>query len=149
MAAFPDLIVTAPDSPAVRLVVEVKATGVPPPQAEQQLTSYMNLMSCSVGILLTPEILAIYADTFGKRGTDSIEKVVELPSSMLFPIKALKPADEATLEHLALLWLDHLARTGDIGDVSADAHEALSRYVLPAVSGGVVRFAHPKNAHKR
>ena len=55
MAFQPDILVTSPDEPRVRLVIEAKVTLLNLEQAEADLKRYMVHMQCPIGMLITPE----------------------------------------------------------------------------------------------
>lgn len=79
MAFEPDIVVTDPDSVQVLLVAEAK-TSAPTAESESGLKRYMWKMGCPVGLLVSPESIALYRNRFTGFSDDSIQKVGEFPS---------------------------------------------------------------------
>lgn len=138
----PDLIVTPPDSSSVTLVAEVKTTSTNLEEKAELLKRYMRLMSCPVGILLTPKKLRIYKDRFLGHSPESIQAVGEFsPKDLRIPADASQ--SESLLELALFRWLDELAQATEIRVRDPKLKSAVEEYILPAVSGGVVSIPRP------
>lgn len=139
MAFQPDILITTPDG--VSLVVEVKVTRPNLEFAEEQLKQYMFGMQCPVGLLITPERLWLYRDSYTSRSPQSVQRVGEFNVESLW--KQPPPSQEAPFEIFVQRWLEDLARQ-PIKELPNPLREALREYVLPAVTNGEVRAAHPR-----
>ena len=82
MAFQPDIIVTTPDS--VSLVVEAKVTLPNLERTEEGLKQYMVGMQCPVGLLITPERMWLYRDSYTSRSPESVEFVGEFDLELLW-----------------------------------------------------------------
>lgn len=157
MASAPDILVTAPNSPQIFLVVEAKFTGEDLGGFESALERYMAKMGAPVGLLVTPRSIGIYRNRYTGTSEDSIEriKVIDVPQSWI----GLSNFSELLSEHptgrnasnLALAfednvqsWLERLRNPGMLDDLPDDAHDAFSDYVIPALHEGIIRAAHPR-----
>lgn len=144
MVFIPDVIVTTDYSPAtIALVAEAKGHGTNLDEAAIQLKHYMLQMSCPVGIIFTPQVLQIYKDRFLGRAIDSIELVGAFPAGQLFNARAPSAGAESPVESALFEWLDELAHTGQMPVSNPALKSAIDQYILPAISGGRVSFAHP------
>src|SRR6266446_4728738 len=139
MAFQPDIIITTPDG--ISLVAEAKVTLPNLKRTEEDLKQYMVRMQCPIGMLITPERMWLYRDSYTTRAPDSIQQVGE------YNIKSLwrePPPTEGTLfEVFVQRRLEDLAKTPAQG-LPGDLREALRQYILPAIATGDVRAAHPR-----
>jgi hypothetical protein len=137
MAFQPDIIVTTPNG--IALVVEVKVTVLNLQRTEEDLKQYMVGMQCPIGLLVTPERMWLYRDFYTTRSPQSVQRVGE------FDLKALwrqaPPSNPADFELFVQQWLEDLQPTKE---VPTELREALREYVLPAVTSGEMRAAHPR-----
>jgi hypothetical protein len=138
----PDILVTSADEPrGVTLVIEAKVNLPDLERTEAQLKQYMVHMQCPIGMLITPERMWLYRDSYSTRAPDSIKRVGE------YNIKSLwrePPPTEGTLfEVFVQHRLEDLAKTPAQG-LPGDLREALREYILPAIATGDVRAAHPR-----
>ncbi len=124
------------------MVAEANRDSVVLDQAEHQLKMYMLQMGCAVGLIITPSRLRIYKDRFLGPSEESIERVGDFPARELLG-SAGKAETDSLLESELLQWLEQLAHTGQASVLDPSLKAATSEYILPAVSGGVVSFAHP------
>jgi hypothetical protein len=154
MSFEPDIIVTDEESPRWRIVVEAKLESGNREQAESALKRYMLGMSVPLGLIVTPTRLAVYRDGFTDFSYDSIKLVGEfdIPAG-LFPSsvgrnpldKSLRsPEAEIRFEHDVQAWLEQVASNHEIRGFVPEAQEALAEHVLPALIGGVIRAAGPR-----
>jgi hypothetical protein len=146
----PDVIVTASEGLGVSLVAEVKLSLPDKSQAEEQLKRYMISMRCPVGLLVTPERLWIYNDSYSVPGLASVECVGEFP---LFGFRvpqldaAASPRQAAfALEQAFQRWLEGLSTESERQKLPPALREALEEYVVPALNEGQVRAAGPRAA---
>src|SRR5215469_1434872 len=85
MASAPDILVTAPDSPQIFLVVEAKFTAEDLGGVESALERYMVKVGAPVGLLVTPRSIGIYRNHYTGTSEESVEriKVIDVPQSWL------------------------------------------------------------------
>jgi len=138
MAFHPDIVVTTPDG--MMLVAEAKVTLPDLAHTEEDLKKYMFGMQCPVGLLITPQRMWLYQDSYTARSPDSVKRVAEFDLKPLWdqpPVKGM-PFD-AFVQH----WLEELAAQPTRG-LPAEMREAFREYVLPAITNGELRAAHPR-----
>jgi hypothetical protein len=147
----PDILVSPPDTHDIALVVEVKLHENRLDQAEQQLKRYMFGMRCPLGMLVTPESLRLFRDTYTSYGEESIERIGEYSTRGLFDdMLARYPRDDNAairgflLEDAVQAWLERLAAGADLTDLPPDLKNAIEDHVLPALAYGDVRAAGPR-----
>lgn len=133
----PDIIATGPDG--VTLVVEAKASLSNLDQTEEQLREYMLGMHCPTGILITPKRMLVYRDLYAS--PPDVERVGEVDMSLLW--RQEPPREPQRFESFVQDWLEHLSEQLP-KDLPRNVKEMLQEYVLPAVSGGELRAAHPR-----
>lgn len=141
MAFQPDIVVTTPGEPGVSLVAEAKLTLPNLDLTEEGLKQYMVLMQCPTGLLITPERMWLYRDFYTSRSPQSVRRVGE------FSLKPLwdqpPPAQGALFETFVQRWLEDLAQR-PTERLPPDLRDAIREYILPAVTTGDVRAAHPR-----
>lgn len=139
MAFQPDILVTTPDG--VTLVIEAKVTLPDLQRTEQQLKLYMINMQCPTGVLITPERMWLYRDSFTARSPESVRRVG------VFDVKSLwhqpPPTQAAGFESFVQRLFEDLAKEPSRA-IPDDLREPLREYILPAVINGDVRAAHPR-----
>lgn len=139
MAFQPDILVTTPDG--VALVIEAKVALPDLECTEQQLKHYMISMQCPTGVLITPERMWLYRDTFTSLVPESVRRVGEFDVKSLWPQPP--PKQGAQFESFVQRLFEDLAK-GPPKDVPDDLREPIREYILPAVISGEVRAAHPR-----
>ena len=139
MAFQPDIIITTPDG--IALVVEAKVTVPNLQRTEEDLKRYMVGMSCPIGLLITPERMWLYRDSYTTRSPQSIHRVGEFDPKPLW--RQTPPSQAAPFELFVQQWLEDL-NTQPTKELPTELREALREYVLPAVTSGEVRAAHPR-----
>ncbi|SRR6266568_1899570 len=157
MASAPDILVTATDSPRILLVVEAKLAVKDLADIEPQLKRYMVKMGVPVGLFVTPKIMGIYRNKYTGKSEESVERVklFDIPTSWsvfsrflhLIPEKSAgqKASNVAmAFEENVQSWLEHLRTSGFLQDISPEAQDAFSDYILPALNEGTIRAAHPR-----
>lgn len=154
MSFEPDIIVTDADSPRWRMVVEAKLHLTDRKRAEAALKRFMLGMGAPLGLILSPSHLAIYRDSFRDFSNDSIELVGDFdvpPESSPFsvgggPSSEYDRGAEAgfAFERNVQTWLEEIASTREIHGFIPEARKALAEHVLPALSGGMIRAAGPR-----
>lgn len=141
MAFQPDILVTSLNEPQVRLVIEAKPNLTNLDRTEAELKQYMVLMQCPIGMLITPDRMWLYRDSYTARTPDSIHRVGE------YNVKALwrdpPPLQAARFEAFVQQRLEDLAKT-PAQELPSDLRDALREYILPAITSGEVRAAHPR-----
>jgi hypothetical protein len=156
MASAPDILVTAFDSPRILLVVEAKFAVKELGDVEQALKRYMVKMGAPVGLLITPKLIGIYRNQYRDKSESSVERV------RLFDVPKLGPSLARFSQHIedrsdrkvssaALVfeenvqaWLEDLRISGLPQEIAPEFQDAFSDYILPALSEGVIRAAHPR-----
>src|SRR5581483_598924 len=133
MVFTPDVIVTTDYSPAtIALVAEAKSATANIEEAALQLKEYMLLMSCPVGIILTPQVLRIYKYRFRGRTQDPIELVGDFsPRELLETLEPLA-GGESAVESTLVGWLDELAQAGQVAISDQRLRSAINEHILPA-----------------
>lgn len=150
MPFSPDIVVTSEDTPRILLVAEAMLTLRVRPEAETQLKSYMLHMGCPVGLLVTPEEIVVYRDTYTSHSEQSVRRVGTFTAPKEWAVfKAPHDGmDVASTRDLAFhfeekvkSWFEQIRSSpSDYRAVfPEEAREALVDYVVPALSEGVVR----------
>ncbi|HEX4595169.1 MAG TPA: hypothetical protein VH157_12880 [Bryobacteraceae bacterium] len=98
-------------------------------------------MQCPMGMLITPERMWLYRDSYTTRAPDSIQRVGEYNIKSLW--RETPPTQESLFEAFVQRRLEDLATTPAQG-LPNDLGDALREYVLPAITTGDVRAAHPR-----
>jgi hypothetical protein len=139
MAFQPDILITTPEGMA--LVVETKVTLTDLKRTEQDIKEYMVRMSCPIGLLITPERMWLYRDSYTTRSPESVLRIGEFNAKPLW--QEPLPLTNEAFELFVQKWLEDLAgRPTD--ELPQKLREALRDHILPAVVGGEVRAAHPR-----
>lgn len=148
MRGAPDLIVTPRGGSPVLLAVETKVyrpQGEALEVAEAQLKYYMVGHRCHTGLLVTPETLWIYRDTFRDRSPDSIQRVGEFAMADVPMIahfaEQTPPPPERAFEAVVQRWLEELVREAATVHLPSPLREAVEDHVVPALLDGEVRAA--------
>jgi hypothetical protein len=141
MSFEPDIIVTEPNDHRVNLVVDVKTTMPDLSETVRGLKIYMYLVKCSTGLLVTPDHMWLYEDRYTSRSPESVELVgdFDLASIWEYPPPKHETAFESFVQH----WLEDLA-SRPANYLPKDLRTVVREYILPAVSHGDVRAAHPR-----
>lgn len=111
-----------------------------PESTEHDLKGYMVGMQCPVGLVITPERMWLYRDSYTARSPESIQREGEFDASPLW--RETPPSHPEQFETFVQRWLEHLAYR--LPEAPKELREALREYVLPAVTNGEVRAAHPR-----
>lgn len=148
MSFAPDILVTGRDHPDLALVVEVQSHLRDPAAIEEQLKRYMFGMQCPVGMIVTPEPLSLYRNTYIDYAPSSIERIGTFSMVGLLDVDHRTLAgSEARLAAAVQDWLERVASGADLTDLSPDLREAVDEHVLPALAQGEVRTAGPRRAN--
>ncbi len=138
MAFQPDIIVTGPDG--LMLVVEAKTSLPNLEHSEEQLKRYMSGMQCPTRVLITPEHIWVYRD-LPTRTPQSIQRIGEFDTKGLW--QQPPPAEAMLFEVFVQQWLERLAQQ-PTQQLPPSISETFREYVVPAVTNGEVRAAHPR-----
>ena len=136
----PDILVEEANSSKILLIVEVKMRS-DDGTAEKQLKRYMRVMSCPVGLMVTPNNLAIYKNYYSGGDDLSIEKVADSPVPASFP-KFESNRNESSFVRDVQAWLESLPNYSE-KHLSTLFSEKFLDYVLPSLSIGRVSSARP------
>lgn len=138
----PDIVVTEPGSSHVLLIVEAK-TNSSPSQSEPQLKRYLWEMSCPVGLFVSPKSIALYRNSFTGYSNDSIQKLGEYSSPLSW--RAFESnRSGADFETFIQSWLEKLRKNVKAVELSEEAKEALSEFVMPSLLNGEIHAAGPR-----
>jgi hypothetical protein len=141
MVFQPDILVTSPNDSRMALVVEVKIHIPDINRAEAQLKQYMVQMQCPVGLLISQERLLVYRDSYTARTPESIQRVGDFNAAPIW--EQPPPSQPERFERFIQDWLENLPRT-TMTRVPPELRDAIREYILPAISTGDVRAAHPR-----
>lgn len=106
---------------------------------------------CPLGIIVTPETLRIYRDTYRGEDDASIVRVGEFSIVGLFgPVAA--PTEQAAslsmrgmrFDDLVQAWLETLRSPSALLRLPVDLRAALEEHVVPALFEGEIRAARPR-----
>jgi hypothetical protein len=139
MAFQPDILITTPDG--ITLVVEAKVTLPNLEGVEEDLKQYMVGMQCPTGLLITPKRMWLYRDSYTTLSPQSVQRVGEFSLTRLWDQPP--PLQGSQFEMFVQRWLEDLPKQ-PAKEVPDELREALRDYVLPAVTNGEVRAAHPR-----
>ncbi len=139
MAFRPDIVINTPEG--TTLVVEVKVHLPNLRGIEDGLKRYMVGMQCPVGLVVTPERIWLYKDSYSSRTPESVELVGVFDAKSLW--RQPPPLDEVRFEVFVQDWLCDLTEQRS-EELPCDARKALREYVLPAVTQGEIRAGHPR-----
>jgi hypothetical protein len=139
VAFQPDILITTPDGRV--MVIEAKVTMNDLAHTEEALKRYMVGMLFPFGLLITPTKGWVYQDVYSSFSPGSVKQVEEFDSSLLWR----EPPPDGPLQFEAYVqrWIEALP------DYPAESlppklKDIVEAYVLPAVSIGEVRAAHPR-----
>lgn len=147
-----DIIVTSPDFSEITLVAETKLAVEDLQEAEFRLKRYMVQVNCPVGLLLTPGKLRIYSDQYISNSSDSVRLVGEFDIPKILSFHSEDPnsgGSEDLFEQRVQEWLQGLATSLEISNYESPLKEALRKYVVPSISGGIVRAGGPHPARSK
>src|SRR5260370_13703064 len=143
MAFQPDILVTSPDEPRVTVVIQATVHLSDPDRPESQLKQYMVGMQCPLGMLITPERMWLYRDSYTSRSPNSIQRVGEYDIKSLW--REPPPTDGTVFEAFVQHWPEDLTKK-PAQELPRDVRDALREYLFPAITTGDVRAAHPRYA---
>jgi hypothetical protein len=145
MPFSPDIIVTGEDTPRILLAAEVKLSRPIRKEDESRLKTYMLQMRCPIGLLITPDVIEVFRDTYTAHSENSVEQVASFPSPEAWQNFKASHQDEPhaglRFEETVRFWLERLGTSPSphLSEFPPQTREALSDYVLPALTQGAVR----------
>ena len=146
----PDLIVTSADSTEVVLVVEAKLRIGDMSSTERQLKAYMTGMQCPLGILITPQRLRVYHDSYTSFSEESIALVGDVTVSGVLacdPGERKPPSGPRAaleFERSVQAWLAGLTDNNKVQSLPPEVGAVVQQYLAPALAQGEVRAAGPR-----
>ena len=154
MATAADIVVTAPDSTEVKLVVETKLRLRSVGDAEGQLKQYMWLVKCPLGLIVTPETIFIYRDTYTSPTPATIERVGQYETRAVMDFRPQEDSQGSrafAFEIAVQGWIESIVQTDfDLMSIKdPELRRVMAGTVLPAIQFGVVRAAGPRSAQFR
>jgi hypothetical protein len=128
----------------IKLVVEAKLRAETIHDIETQLKRYMLAMSCPVGLLVTPNEVSIYKDTYVNRTESSIERLgpYRVPPDWIVA-RAAKTASPLEFEKAVGEWLERVTRSEALRGFPAPAIDAFESLVVPALADGLIQGSGP------
>lgn len=155
MATAADIVVTAPDSTEVKLVIETKLRFTAAVDAEDQLKQYMWLVRCPLGLLVSPERMRVYRDTYTSPSPATIERIGEYDTRAAIDFHPREGSQGASaaldFEVAVQTWIDSLVQ-GKFNILSVkdpELRKVLAEAILPAIQFGIVSAAGPRSVHHR
>lgn len=146
MSFVPDILVVSPDEQTTHLLVEVGASS--DGAREKALKHQMIRMRAPTGLVVTPQWITVYRDTFKSYSEDSIAQVGLVSTSEVEPLQAFSsgaraagPAFEDAVQEW-LVQLKYRLREGYLR--GSDLKPVFREHVLPALRSGQVRAAGPR-----
>lgn len=157
MPFSPDIIVTEEDTPRILLIVEAKLSSPSRPEYESQLKSYMLHMRCPTGLFVTPDAILVYRDTYTAHSEKSVERAGPFPAPKTWTVfkvphhgselpSARDTHMEARFEETVKSWLEQVRNSPSdyLKEFPKETRDALTDYVVPALSQGVIRGSGPR-----
>jgi hypothetical protein len=138
----PDIIVTAGDPPESLLVVQVVASDADLGRVESELKRYMFGMQFPVGLVITPETVRVYRDSYTSYAPESVVKVDEF--SLPEELRSASRSPGPWFERAVVYWLEDLQALFRRSSDPQGVRESLLMHVRPAIVGGKVRISHPQ-----
>lgn len=137
-----DIVVRDPEGGELALVVQVRAadseiTG----ELVRRLKAYMMNSRCPVGLIVTPEKVHFFVDSFRDFSEASIEEIESIDSQLLLGVPT--PTNPADLERAVVEWLERTSTSWS--DALPSDDKAAARVIetlVPAVAQGVVSGSH-------
>src|SRR5258708_1520842 len=139
MAFQPDILITTPDGRV--MVIEAKVTMNDLPRTEEALKRYMVGMQFPFGLLITPKKGWVYQDLYSSVSPESVKQVEEFDSSLLW--RGPPPDRPLQFDAFVQRWIEALTDY-PTESLPPKLKDIVQDYVLPAVSIGEVRAAHPR-----
>ncbi len=147
----PDILVASEFGTDLLMIVEVKLR-MRPSAVERfasPLKRYMASMNVETGVLISPQVMAIFVESYRGEGADSILKVAECTMDMVFPDfqygTKLSSAQERkrayAFERRVHRWLERLVEEPNVHADQGDVHRLIGEYLLPNLKSGTVRPA--------
>ena len=130
-----------PGPEGVMLVVEAKTNLPNLRNSEEQLKRYMIGMQCPTGVLITPEHMWVYRDLYTARSPESIQQIGEFDTGDMW--RQSPPTEATAFEAFVQQWLERLSHE-PTQDLPQNIRETVSEYLVPAITNGNVRAAHPR-----
>ena len=159
MPFAPDIVVMGEDTPRMLLVVEAKLAPRIRDEDEHRLKSYMLHMRCPTGLLITPDTIEVFRDTYTSHSENSVERVGAFAAPKTWDIfrvphhgSTAKGPRDATLgfrfEEAVKFWLEQLGASPSayLKEFPKETREALADYVVPALTEGVLRSGGPRES---
>ena len=137
----PDIFVVDPDPWRTSVIVEVKTHDAEPPAGILQLKSYMDKMSCPVGVLITPKRFRIFRHSYASHTPDAVMEIANFPTDAVIEVPSGE-LRESAFEDLVQNWLERLqawqVRLPD------EARRAIEENIVPYLHAAEIRAAHPR-----
>ena len=139
MAFQPDIFINTPAGRV--MVVDAKVDVHDFRSTEEALKRYMVDMQYRFGLLVTPEKVRVYRDSYSSLSPASVQRVEEFDGTRLW--RQSPPPRGPEFEAFVQQWIENLV------DFPTDSlppqfKDIVQVYVLPALAAGEVRAAHPR-----
>jgi len=111
-------------------------------------------MKCPIGLLVTPDVIEVFRDTYTEHSESSVKRVGSFPSPSSWDIFRVphhgsrEPQLGLRFEEVVKSWLEQLGTSpsAHLKEFPKETREALADYVVPAVTQGVVRSTGPRES---
>jgi hypothetical protein len=135
----PDIIISTPDGRL--MVIEAKVAINDLSSTEDALKGYMVAMQYPFELLITPEKGWVYRDSYSSLSAASIQRIEEFDSVPIW--RQNPPREPLEFEAFVQRWIEDLADF-PTQSLPPQLKEIVQGYVLPAISAGEVKAAHPR-----
>ena len=155
MASYPDILITASDSPRVLVAVEARLDHQRLENAILQLKRYLVQMSCPVGLLVLPDELYLYRNKYTGIHESDVEQIGRYSLGGLFEgfrweSEKQSPQERGRLfESYVQNWLERLPWGRGMDELTPELKRDLETHVAPALEAGIVRAAGPRERWSR
>ena len=139
MAFQPDILITTSDGGV--MVIEAKVAMNDLRRTEEALKRYMIAMQYPFGLLITPEKGWVYRDSYSSLSPASIQQVEEFDSVPIW--RQNPPREPLEFEAFVQRWIEDLADF-PAHSLPPQLKDIVQGYVLPAITAGGVKAAHPR-----
>jgi hypothetical protein len=141
----PDILVVSPDELTTHLLVEV-GSSVADPNRETSLKHQMIRMGAPTGLLVTPDWVTVFRDSFKSYAEDSIARVDQVSTGEIEDLQRFvgrQSTSEAEFEDAVQNWLDQLKYRLERGYLRGSDLK-FREHLLPALELGEIRATGPR-----
>lgn len=146
MSFEPDIIVTGPEAPDWRMVVDAQLTPLDTSETERELKGYMTGVGFPIGMLVTPRKASIFRDRYLANPHEGIQKVGEfdIGRSLHFDSERAGWNAELDFENAVQSWIERFTTESGLRELPPDLRDAVKTHIVPVMDQGEVRAGHPR-----